>query len=108
MKLLVPLVLSCFLYAVAPAYAQSKQISGKSWFGCLSRDTHGKMVSMAISGDREAFAKALARAILSGQCIQFKQGQSVHLTDTALLSGMVQIRPAGEPDSYWTNMEAIR
>lgn len=97
-----------FLSCALPVHAQNKRISGGSWIGCVSKEQHGKLTSMIASGDREAFKKGAARAIISGQCILFKQGQFVSLTDTSIFSGMVQVRPAGEPDTYWTNIEAIK
>lgn len=92
----------------APSYAQSKRISGDSWFGCVSKDQHGRLTSMAVSGDREAFKKGLGRAVLSGECVLFRSGQGVYLQDTSLFSGLVQVRPAGDSEAYWTNLEAVK
>ncbi len=90
------------------AFAQSKRINGNAWFGCLSRETHASIASMAASGDTEAFTRALRRAIVAGDCIFFRDRQEVHVTDTGFLSGVIQVRPAGQTDAYWTNLEAVK
>lgn len=89
------------------ASARSYQIKGGPWFACISKDTHKQSTRIAVSGDQAAFKKFMMQALLSGQCIPLKQGQQVYLQETSVLSGVVQVRPAGATQGYWTNIEAI-
>lgn len=103
MKYLTVIIL---LLAFSPAYGET--IRHADNFGCKSRDYYDRMGDYAASKDMVAFRKGLAIGLMSGQCIMFKVGQSVHLDDTAFFSGLVKLRPEGELDGYWVNGEAIR
>lgn len=75
--------------------------------GCQDRDVLSKLTRYAVDKDQEAFKTAAMAAVLSGQCIVFKKGETVFLMDTAIFSGLVQLRRKGETVEYWTNFEAI-
>lgn len=87
---------------------QDKQIADDHRFGCSDRDYFEKLVSYAVQKDNEAFSQGLAAGILAGACTMFKTGEAVYITDTAIFSGLVEVRRKGETQEYWTNLEAVR
>jgi hypothetical protein len=90
------------------AEAQDKRITGDSWFGCTSKEYHGKLINYAVQKDMEAFKKGLTAGVLIGMCVLFKSGELVFLTDTAIFSGLVKVRRKDEVAEYWTNIEAVK
>ena len=95
---------SASMDAAAPG---EKRIDGSSWIGCIDRDHYEELVEIASTGDNEAFRKTLVARVLVGQCIMFKDKETVYVTDTAIFSGLVQLRKKGETTKYWTGIEAI-
>ena len=89
------------------ASARSYQIKDGPWFACVNKDIQRQSTKIAVSGDKTAFTKFMLQALTSGQCISLKDGQQVFLQETAALSGLVQVRPAGATQGYWTNIEAV-
>ena len=87
---------------------EDKQIAGDHRFGCSDRDYFDKLVGYAVQKDNDAFSQGLAAGILAGTCTMFKVGESVYITDTAIFSGLVEVRRKGETQEYWTNLEAVR
>jgi len=87
---------------------EDKQISGDHRFGCSDREYFDKLVGYAVQKDTDAFSKGLAAGILAGTCTMFKAGESVYITDTAIFSGLVEVRRRGETQEYWTNLEAVQ
>ncbi len=83
------------------------RIEGEDNIGCRSRDYNSKLTRIAVQGDREAFGRALMEGVLSGECVVFKAGEPVFVSDTAIFSGLVKVRRKGEIDEYWTNFEAV-
>ncbi len=92
----------------APAVAQSRSISGDSYFGCVTRELREKIGLYHIDGDKQAFKDAMLAALQSGTCTVFKSGEEVYVTDTAIFSGMVKVRRKGQTVEYWTSLEAVR
>jgi len=82
-------------------------ITGDRWFGCVVRQDFERIVGYAVQGDDEAFSSALALELMAGTGYVFNRGESVYVTDTALLSGLIKVRPRGQTLEYWTNVEAI-
>jgi hypothetical protein len=96
------------LFAVAfSAQAQDRRISGDSWFGCTSKEYHGKLIGYAVQKDMEAFKQGLTAGVLTGACVMFKAGEPVFIADTAIFSGLVKVRRKGSTSEYWTNLEAV-
>jgi hypothetical protein len=87
---------------------EAKQISGEHRFGCSDREYFEKLISYAVQNDNKAFSQGLAAGLLSGTCTAFDSGQSVYITDTAIFSGLVEVRKAGSMQEYWTNLEAVK
>jgi len=85
----------------------SKRRIAKECFGCRDRGYYSKLLEYARDGDRDAFNRALAAGVVSGQCTTFNAGEEVFRTDTAIFSGLLKIRRKGEVAEYWTNMEHI-
>jgi hypothetical protein len=92
----------------AVSTGQDKQIADSNRFGCTDRDYFEKLVSYAVQKDNNAFSQGLAAGILAGTCAMFKAGEAVYITDTAIFSGLVEVRRRGETQEYWTNLEAVR
>jgi len=82
-------------------------IVGGGHFGCATIDLYDELLSLLIQGDEQAFTNALAAAALYGRAMVFEESEVVFVTDTKILSGMVQIRQEGYPEKWWTAMEAI-
>jgi hypothetical protein len=91
----------------AVTIGQDKQITGDHRFGCSDREYFEKLVGYAVQKDNEAFSRGLASGILAGACTLFKSGESIYITDTAIFSGLVEVRPKGQVREYWTNLEAV-
>lgn len=101
------LFVAAALVASASSFAQVQQITGGPWLGCKDKDTQGHITKMAVSGDTQAFQKAVVKTLLSGDCVQLKAGQQVFLEDTAIFSGLIKIRRQGDTAAFWTNIEAL-
>lgn len=82
-------------------------VSRASSAGCASKEAYEQLTKIAAQGDKEAFTRALAGGVLSGQCVIFNRGAVVFIDDTALFSGLVRLRPQGQVQAYWTAMETI-
>jgi hypothetical protein len=88
--------------------ATSKAVSGDNRFGCSSREHFEKLAKYAAQRDGEAFAQGLGLGVSAGQCTMFKNGEAVHIANTALLSGLVKVRRVGDLQEFWTNLEAVK
>ncbi len=95
-------------FTIDQAEAQSKTISGDSYFGCVDRQYFSKLIRYAVQKDSQAFYGGLAAGVSSGTCTMFKAGEEVFIADTAIFSGLVKVRRRGEIAEYWTNIEAVR
>ena len=54
---------------------------------------------------RPSAGRAVAR-LSARECLECLPGEKGHLTDTAILSGMIQVRMKGHVATYWTAIEA--
>jgi len=86
---------------------QDKLIKDDHRFGCSDREYFEKLGSYAVQKDNQAFSQGLAAGILAGSCTMFNAGESVYITDTAIFSGLVEVRRKGETREYWTHLEAV-
>lgn len=93
--------------ASSPAAPAVRRIAGNNWFGCTDRDYFEKLISYAVDKDNQAFQQGLSDGLYSGVCTTFVSGETVHITDTAILSGMIKVRRQGDTIEYWTNIEAV-
>lgn len=89
------------------AIADGQRIAEGS-FGCTDREYRNKLISAAAEKDMEAFKKGLMAGMLRGECVMFKGGEEVFITDTAIFSGLVKVRRRGDVSEYWTNIEAVK
>ena len=110
MKIIKNTIVALILVAISTgvAIADGKRIAGGSYFGCTDREYRDKLVSAAVQKDMEAFKKGLMAGMLRGVCVMFKEGEEVFITDTAIFSGLVQVRRRGDVSEYWTNIEAVK
>jgi hypothetical protein len=97
-----------FLMIAGTAYAEGKEISSDSYFGCTNRDYFEKLIGYAVEKDMGAFKQGLGAGMLAGQCTMFKAGEEVFIVDTAIFSGLVKVRRHGSMAEYWTNIEAVK
>lgn len=94
---------------IVPTVAkETYNIQGKSWIGCIDKEDYETLIGYAVDGDQAAFEQAFFEGLLAGTCTMFEDGEPVYLEDTALFSGLVQLRRPGETKAYWTAMEAIK
>jgi hypothetical protein len=89
------------------APARRNVISGE-WYGCVSRDQFEKLTRYAVQKDAEAFKRGLAGGIFEGTCVMFTDSEAVVVVESAMLSGMLKVRRAGQTEEYWTNVEAVK
>jgi len=108
MVVLAVVMFGIMAFSVDQAAAQSKRISGNSYFGCVDRQYFDKIIRYLVQKDRQAFYGGLADGISSGTCTMFIAGEEVFIADTAIFSGLVKVRRRGEIVEYWTNIEAVR
>lgn len=101
------LVVANALAAVAEAQS-SMRVSRDGFFGCSSRDYFQKLVGFASQRDTAAFEQGLLAGFISGACVKLKAGEEVFVADTALLSGLIKVRPRGQVTEFWTVMEAVK
>jgi hypothetical protein len=86
----------------------TRQISGRDWMGCTDREYFDKLITLAGQKDQEALSRALAAGLLSGECVELREGEEVYVMDSTIFSGLAKVRRVGEVREYWTNLEAIR
>lgn len=102
------LVVAVVLFSVAPARAGGERISADGFFGCTNRIYFEQLITYVADKDMETFGQGLVAGVLAGQCVLFKISDEVFVTDTAMFSGLIRVRPKGGINEYWTNMEAVR
>lgn len=99
------LVLAVLLIGFAAA-AETHVTKGTN-FGCVDKEDHSRLTGYLIDGDKDLFESELMSLMYQGKATIFEPGEEVYLEDTAIHSGMVKIRRAGEATEYWTVLEAI-
>jgi hypothetical protein len=77
-------------------------------WGCADRDTFERLIGYIVDHDMDAFKSGLSTEMLNGNCVWLQKGTAVFLSDTAIMHGLVKIRPQGDTSEYWTNMEAAK
>ena len=90
------------------AAASGRRISGSNFFGCRDRAKFDELNGYLHTQDRAAFIGSVGRAYRAGDCRPFTAGETVFVSDTALFSGMIRVRPQGENESWWAYAEAVR
>jgi hypothetical protein len=108
MKIFVVAFLLATLLLPVSAQQATYHIDGSGWFGCTTEELFDEIAGYRTNGDKDAFVAAMTEGILTGECTLFEDGEAVYLEDTAIWSGMVQVRRPGERTKYWTNFEAAK
>jgi hypothetical protein len=85
-----------------------RKIKKPSSYGCKDKEYYSKIMGYVVDEDKVAFEKELRRGISTGRCTVFSVGEEVFLNDTAIFSGVVQVRRKGDTDGYWVAIEAIQ
>jgi hypothetical protein len=67
-----------------------------------------RFVRILVDNDQVAAKKLLVELMLDGRCRLFDPGTEVNITDTAVFSGIIDVRPQGEVDSYWVDMGHVK
>jgi hypothetical protein len=84
------------------------QIVNGPWFGCVDEKQMETIISYANDGDQVAFQKAIEEGILDGTIEYFTEGQVVTVKeDHSWWNSLIQVRPQGETQSYWTLEKAV-
>lgn len=86
----------------------TRTIKSDGAIGCVERSRFEQLVKLVSDGDKEAWKQSVLAAFLSEECIPMKAGDVVYIQDTAIFSGLVQVRRQGETRAYWTNLQQIR
>ena len=73
----------------------------------MDKEDQSRLVGYLVDGDTALFESELDALIYLGKATVFLKGETVYVEDTAILSGVIQIRRAGEATAYWTVLEAI-
>lgn len=94
--------------APAPAADGSMTVQPGTWFGFRTREAMDKATRLAAQGDKDAWSKFMAQAIMDGRAVELKAGEKVFAEDTAIMSGAAKVRRKGEVNGWWTNMEAVK
>lgn len=87
---------------------REKRITGDYWFGCVDREYFDNLVGYIVEEDKEAFTKAMAAGLLTGECTTFKNGEVVYISDTSIFSGIIKVRRKGDTKKYCTYIEAVK
>ena len=74
------------------ASAVDHKIAIDKAIGCTDSDYFKKLMSMIYQKDTEAFTKGFLTKAATGDCVLFSLGETVALTDTAVLSKTVERR----------------
>lgn len=77
-------------------------------FGCRDRAKFEELNGYHVNQNDTAFLGGLVRAYQDGTCRTFDDGEEVYVTERAISSGLVRVRPKGETSSWWTYADAIR
>lgn len=83
--------------------SQSGCITKSGYLASVSEELLDKAVTLLVQEDMVALQKLMDTDVV----FMLKGGVSVHIEDTKIFSGKVEIRPAGYIDSVWTAIEAI-
>jgi|GEM_PF-4254260 len=75
--------------------------------GALTKKLLDQYIGIQVSGDRVALEKILTAGLLTGQYRIFTKGETVYLTDSAILSGLAKVRPEGSTLEFWIPIEAL-
>ena len=95
-----------FFFALSIMSAVASELTvTKATVGCKNREDKDKLTGFSVDGDTEAFKKFAMAHILVGDCVLMNEGDVAFLEDTAIFSGLVCIRPKGETDCFWSEIE---
>jgi hypothetical protein len=92
------------VFAQPALAADDHRMVGAS-IGCKTKEEKSRLTHFLVDNDKEAFPKVATTAMLIGNCKIFNEGDAVYLSDTAIFSGLVCVRPRGETECFWTNLE---
>ena len=76
--------------------------------GCSDRTHLERLVRFKVEDDEIAFKKLFASLISSGACQILRPGTKVFIEDTAIFSGLISIRLAGDVEPLWTSFEKVK
>ncbi|WP_332117281.1 hypothetical protein [Azorhizobium caulinodans] len=97
-------------WLTAPVVGQTIQADRvvREVVGCKDWDAYKQLVRIAVSGDKEAFAKLATLQLMNGTCMMLKAGDAVYLQEVSMLSGAMCVRPRGEVACFWIPIDAAR
>ena len=79
----------------------------KAAFACKDQDYVKRISSAANENDSDAATRGIADGINAGTCIYMTPGERFTVEDVSVWSSLVQIRPAGDLDTYWMYADRV-
>lgn len=76
--------------------------------GCKWALDEQELERLSAQEDYEAYGKRVYEAQRIGECIRFKIGELVYLSDVKMFSALVQIRRSGDTQEYWVPVDSIK
>ena len=104
MRLFATAVLLCFAMVVRADDPRFVVKDGR-WLACTDKELMEQASDLIAQGDKEALTELIQSN--PSKFVILKPGLKVHLVDTALMSGLVQVRTPGAARKVWTVREAI-
>lgn len=96
------IILACIATFAGTAIAGSVKVTKEGYFASFSQETFDRAVSVLSSGDNAALVKMFE----NNEIFMLHGGVKVYLEEVRW-SGMIRIRPDGQPFSVWTFSEAV-
>ena len=90
------------------AFALTATILGDT-YACKTKEYMDKISELRTQGDKQAFDKVFIAGMMSGTCVEMKDGEAVFIEGGGIFSGgLYQIRSKGDTEDYWVQMEKVK
>ncbi len=86
------------------ASAERQCVTNEGYFGAIAEADFDRLSKFLAQKD----TVAAATLITQKRAFPMKKGVAVLVEDTKIFSGKVQLRIPGNPNTFWTNLEAIK
>ena len=78
-----------------------------SYFGSVSKGNFITMLQYMEEKNETAFNTAMTAGLSAGTIVVFNNSESVYVMDHDYSNGLIQVRPNGDKQLYWTVHEAV-
>jgi hypothetical protein len=75
-------------------------------FGCQSLATANQVGTLISQHDHDAVDQVLQEGFASGECAELNAGTPVFVSNRQP-TGLIEVRPKGDPRTYWTVSNAV-